>query len=332
MTGGIVSVVVTDNNLIAFNRKTRILWSYEFPKSFRGCSRDEGERRLQIVDLEGNGERGVLMTAQFLSPSIPDALFYFSSEGDLVWQLEADPQLWNRDGKPFERAWKYKHVVVTPSAEGHLAWAAMANDAGWAGCVLRINARGSATVHLANAGFVERLCPVQDGAFLIACGENNDFDNAFVALLGTRDAPVSSVPGERLVYRFANAPASMPRKYMLFPKTELTLVRQKPYGSATRMAQHLDGIIVEVETAGVGAHFRYHFSNTLEARYVFPSGDHEFAHQGLERSGAITHRWLECPELQSPLILRTWEKESGWYDQPVPWRDNPWKEIQRPDR
>jgi hypothetical protein len=92
--------------------------------------------------------------------------------------------------------------------------------------------------------------------------------------------------------------------------------------------QHLDGIIVEVETGEEGAHFRYHFSRELEPRYVFPGGSHEFVHQFMEKTGSLTHAWRDCPELQSPLILRTWEPESGWYDQPIPWRDNPWKEIQ----
>lgn len=330
MTGGIEDVALSDNRLMAFNRKTRILWSYEFIVPLRNCSPEELEWRLQIVDLDGDGERGVLMSAQFLTRGNPDTLFYFSSEGKLKWQLEAEPPLLDREGKPFERAWVCNHIVVTPSAKGCTVWAALANHAGWAGCVLRINAHGAVAVHFANAGYVERLCPVdvEDKTFLIVCGENNDFDDAFVALIGTDDPPGCSVPGKRLVYRFTNAPQGTPRKYICFPKTELILARNKPYGHATRIAQHLDGIILEVETGGDGAYLRYHFSNDLEPRYVFPSGSHEFVHQSFEMSGAITHTWIDCPELHAPLMLRIWEPDSGWYDRPIPWRDNPWKEIQ----
>lgn len=181
----------------------------------------------------------------------------------------------------------------------------------------------------ANAGHVERLCQVdsKSTAELVVCGENNDFDDAFVALIGVEDPPWCSIAGDRLVYRFANAPPGMPRKYLLFPKSETITALQKPYGHAMGITPHMDGIIVDVETGPLGAYFRYHFSNELEPKYVFPSGSHEFLHQSLERSGAIAHAWRDCPELKAPLVVRTWEPDSGWYDQPVPWRDNPWTEI-----
>lgn len=329
MTGGVESVVLTDNRLIAFNRKTRILWSHEFSILLRDYSPAELEWRLHIVDLLGKGERGVLLAAQFQSVTTPDTLYYFSSEGRLVWQLEAEPPLRNRDGQPFDRAWVVKHVVLTSNQEGMTIWAALANYAGWAGCVLRVTATGTAAVHFANAGHVERISPVRSGGddTLIICGENNDFDGAFVALLTINDPPARSVPGERLVYRFDNAPAGTPRKYILFPRTEVIIAREKPYGHADRIAQHLDGVIVDVETGGNGGYFRYHFSSDLEPKYVFPSGGHEFSHLSLETRGAITHSWLDCPELQAPLVLQTWEPDSGWYDQLIRWRDNPWKEL-----
>jgi hypothetical protein len=329
LKGGVEHVALTDTKLIALDRRSRILWSYEFQHSLRNYGQDELEWRLRIVDLKGEGERGVLLAARFSTQQNPNTLFYFSSSGKIDWRLEADPLLRNRDGLPFDRAWAFKDIAVTPTSGGPV-WAALGNHAGWAGCVLRIDPRGRATVQFANAGYVERLCPVtlQNGNFIIACGENNDFDQAFVALLGADDAPAGSPFGERLVYRFSNAPTGAPSKYILFPRTELNLARQSPYGHATRITQHADGIIVEVETGGNGGSFLYHFSKSLEPRYVFPSGSHEFVHQSLEKTGAITHSWLNCPEMQTPLFLRTWEPDSGWYDQPIPWRDNPWKELQ----
>lgn len=326
---GIEHALLTDTQLIALDKQAHILWSHEFPNPLRNCNADELEWRLRIVDLDGSGERGVLFAARFLTQNNPDTLFYFSPTGELEWQLEAEPSLRDRTGQPFDRAWTYTHVITVTEAKGATVWAAMANLAGWAGCVLRIDADGSPVVQFANAGYVERLCalPLAGGNFLIACGENNDYDDAFVALLGTHDPPACSVPGERLVYRFANAPHGQPRKYILFPKTELVLARSWPYGAATRIVEHADGVIVEVQTAEDPAHFRYHFSEDLEPRYVFPSGNHEFAHGVFEKRGAISHAWLECPELQAPLVLRIWEPDSGWYERPIPWRDNPWKEL-----
>lgn len=329
MTGDIENVSLTENRLLAFNRKTRLLWSHEFASPLRSYSAEELEWRLRIVDLDDTGERGVLFAARHLSAGIPDAIYFFNAQGEIAWKWEALPQLANREGMPFERAWVIKHMVIGTSSGRPTVWAALGNDAGWAGCVIRIDQNGSARVHFANAGFVEWLCPVvlDAGSFLIACGENNDYDDSFVALLGSDDPPACSVPGNRLVYRFADALRAQPRKCILFPKSETMTALLRPYGHATRIVEHLDGIIVIVETGEGGAHYRYHFSKYLEPRYVFPSGNHEFIHRSLEKSGAISHAWIYCPELQAPLLLRTWEPDSGWYDQPIPWRDNPWKEI-----
>lgn len=323
-------VVLTETHLIAFGLFGKELWKYRFASPSRRFSREEMDWRLQRVDLNDDDDMGVLATVQPNDSSKPTAIYYFSSNGGLQWSLDVEPRLLTRVGKPFERAWAIKQVVVDSSQDGKAVWAAICNHAGWAGCVLRIDANGSPVVHFANAGYVEGLCTVvrQDELFIIACGENNDFDDSFVALIRANDPPARSIPGERLVYRFANSSLGAPRKYILFPKTELIAARSKPYGHATRIAQHLDGIIVEVETGGEGAHFRYHFSKDLEPRYVFPSGSHEFVHQALEKNGALTHAWLECPELRVPLLLRVWERDSGWYDQPISWRDNPWAEIQ----
>ncbi len=44
-------------------------------------------------------------------------------------------------------------------------------------------------------------------------------------------------------------------KYVLFPKTELIVARQKPYGHASRMRQYQQHIVVEVETGDDGGFF-----------------------------------------------------------------------------
>jgi hypothetical protein len=328
VTGGIETTALSGNSLLAFNRRTRLQWSYEFTARLPKFTSEELDWRLHVVDLNQKGERGVLFAARFLSSTHPDTLFYFSPQGKLEWKLEAEPPLKHQNGKSFDRAWRLKHMVVTSVAKSCKIWVALANTAGWAGCVLGVNANGMAAVHFANTGFVEQICPVNlnDNA-LVICGENNDFDDAFVALIGQDDPPSCSIPGDRLVYRFGNAPRGSPRKYIRFPRPETIAAQRKPYGHAVHVTQHPDGLIVDVETGPDGAYFRYHFSNDLEPRYVFPSGSHEFVHQTLERSGAVTHAWPDCPELQAPLILRSWEPDSGWYDQPIPWRDNPWKEI-----
>jgi hypothetical protein len=81
MTGGVESAAVTGNSLHAFDRRMHILWSHEFPKPLHNYAADELEWRLQIVDLDGSGERGVLFVARYLTHNNPDTLFYFSPNG-----------------------------------------------------------------------------------------------------------------------------------------------------------------------------------------------------------------------------------------------------------
>jgi hypothetical protein len=326
--GPLARVTLDDNCLVAFDRSDRMLWSYSFPESARPFVADDLAWRIQRVDLQGRGDRGVLVTVRFMSGDRPDAIYFFSSDGNLKWSLEADPPLLDRDKKAFEKAWSFRHVIVAPTSAGNCVWAALANEAGWAGCVLQVNSRGKATVHFANAGYVEWLCPVTLGneQCLVICGENNAFDQSFVALLGVEDPPCSSSPGGRPRYRYVNAPSGQTRKCVLFPKTELIAAREKPYGHAWKMSHYSGHIIVEVETGGDGGYFLYHFSERLEPKYVFPSGSHEFRHRDLEIAEKIYHPWLSCPELEQPLVLNIWEPALGWHDETIPWRDNPWKE------
>jgi hypothetical protein len=329
LQGTLERVVMESNRLVGLTRSGKIAWTYECPAPVRHFSPEEVEWRIQRVDLSNAGDQGVLFTARFADTDQPDIMYYISSKGKLQWLLEADPHLLDRNGSSFEKAWMFKHVLVTPGSNGPTVWAALANEASWAGCVLQIDSRGTPSVKLANAGYVEWLChiasPLQDS--LIVCGENNAFDQSFVALLGINDPACSSPPGGRPRYQYSNAPAGSPQRYVLFPRTELVVARQKPYGHAWKMRQFPEHIIVEVETGADGGFFLYHFTPQLAPKYVFPSGSHEFRHRDLERAGRIDHAWSDCPELDQPLWLNVWELDLGWRDEPIRWRDNPWREV-----
>jgi DNA-binding winged helix-turn-helix (wHTH) protein len=321
-------VELTDTQLIALDIFKSPLWTYQFPAPLRLTDPTRDEWRLQRIDMHGNGDRGVLITVRFVDRRIPDSIFYFSSNGTLEWKVDAEPNLLDHDGKALPRAWTFRHVIVSSTSAGSMVWAALANEAGWSGCVLHINAQGRAMVQFANAGFVEWLCysAIDGDDCLIVCGENNAYDLPFVAVLGIDDPPCGSAPGGRSRYRYANGPDGNTRKYILFPKTELIRILDRPYGHAYRMEQSVDNILVAVEAAELGAHFRYHFSLGLEPKYVFPSGNYEFQHQELEQAGKVKHLWPNCPEFAEPLSLKIWTPQTGWTDGTIRWRDNPWKD------
>lgn len=321
-----------ESNVVAFGISGNEIWTFRVPGRLRAVPNSEIEWRVQRVDLRGDGDTGVLIAARFRDGGLQDTLFYLSSNGAPDWSYEANPGLVDRGGRSFERAWRFTDMVVLPSSRsrGKEAWVTLANDAGWAGCVLRINREGNPCVQFANSGFVEHLVPVllsNNEQGMIIAGETNAFERAFVALLGVADPPSRSAPDERYPrYRYENAPNRFPRKYILLPRTELIEAQGKPYGHVWHLTAYPGRILAEVETGPDGAFLRYHFSNDLEPQYVFPSGSHEFRHRAFEEEGRIAHSWIHCPERAKPLELDIWEPATGWHMQRIPWRDDPWTE------
>jgi len=279
-------------------------WTYHLPGRLRPAASSELDWRVQRVDLRGDGDTGVLVAARFRDGRVPDTLLYLSSKGALRWSCEANPGLIDRGGRPFEKAWRFTDMVVVSNSHGSDAWATLANDAGWAGCVMRVDRGGNSSVQFANSGFVERLVPasLSNGERgMVIAGETNAFEQAFVALLGVADRPSRSAPEERYPrYRYQNAPDGFPRKYILFPNTELIEAQGRPYGHVWNLIAHPERILVEVETGPEGAFLRYHFSSALEPLYVFPSGSHEFRHRALERKGELCINGFAVQSAQSP--------------------------------
>ena len=126
---GIESAILAENELVAFGRQAKILWSYEFQEPLSRLVNEELEWRLRIIDLRGDGNRGVLMVAHFLNSNTPDRVLYFSPNGEIEWELEPQPALQKSTGEPFEDAWVVKHLITVPEKAGHELYLAMANAA-----------------------------------------------------------------------------------------------------------------------------------------------------------------------------------------------------------
>jgi hypothetical protein len=83
LKGYIERVVLSDDQLIAFGRGSKLLWAYHFQSRLRGYSPEELAWRLQIVDLTGAGEKGVVAAVQFRPTDEPERLIYLGPEGKL---------------------------------------------------------------------------------------------------------------------------------------------------------------------------------------------------------------------------------------------------------
>jgi hypothetical protein len=43
------------------------------------------------------------------------------------------------------------------------------------------------------------------------------------------------------------------------------------------------------------------------------------AHERLERSGSIDHKWSDCQEQKHPATARVWDETHGWREIQIPW-------------
>jgi len=323
--------VLTGNLLSALDGLGNPIWAHRFPGNIEEPIAADLRWRVQVVDLEGSGSPGVLAVYSRAAQAFPartgvsDELQYFTSDGQMKWNIPCRANLLDPDGKQFEPAWVCSRVIAVPSGKHQTLWAAIHHGWRWPGYVMRVDANGAASVRLANAGFVETLCRVTgpDGEFIAVAGENNAFERSFAAVLNANDPASCSPEGGAARCHFANAPSGTPRHYVLFPTTEMLAAQDSPYGHVLGLHPTNDGgFVVWVAAGGANmAVLLYEFSATGEPRSVMPSGSFPAVHRRFEEEGKLHHSWAECPELHRPLTIRHWRRGSAWQDQEVPWRD-----------
>jgi hypothetical protein len=321
--------VLTGDLLTALDGLGSPIWTHRFSGDLDEPGAAELRWRVQVIDLEGSGSPGVLAVCRRVAQAFPahaattDELWYFGSDGEITWTLPCRPNLTDFDGSQFEPAWTCSQVIAVPSGKQLALWVAVHHYWRWPGCVIRVDARGAASVQFANAGFVELICRLTrpNGEFAVIAGANNAFDRSFAAILGVGDPPSCSPAGGAARYHFANGPSGTPRDYILFPTNEMLTAVDAPYGVAMNLNQTNDGgFVVWVSAGDRMALFLYEFSGTNEPKSVMPSDSCATVHRRLEAEGKLNHSWAACPELQKPLTIRHWRRANGWQDERVPWR------------
>ncbi|MBS1855502.1 MAG: hypothetical protein JST11_09075 [Acidobacteria bacterium] len=320
--------VLTGDLLTALDGLGKPIWEHRFSGPLQEPKAEDLPWRVQILDLEGAGNPGVVVVCSHTSPGFPapthDDLVYFAPDGQIRWTIPCRPDLLDAGGKPFEPEWQISHVLAVPAGKRQDLWVAARHFWAWPGCVMRIDPKGRTAIQFANAGHVEWLCllPSPRDHRIAVAGENNAYESSCAAVLGLHDPPSSSAPGGRPTRRFANGPAGAVRDYILFPTTEMLTAGDSPYGHAFRVNRTATAsIIIEIQASSSGvATLLYEFSPSIAPLNVMPSGSCAPVHNRLQRGGKLHHSWADCPELRKPLTIRHWKPATGWRDEPVPWR------------
>lgn len=315
--------VLTGNLLTVLDGLGRAMWTYRF-QPIPNPPRAPTERwPIQVVDLEGGGDPGVLVTCNYSenAASPTSEFYYFSGDGKLKWKRPCTPDLLDYKGQPFEKSWSVSHVVTVPSSKGHSVWASFKHGWRFAGGILQLNAKGDSHAQFANGGHLDRLCHWNrdDRDWIAFCGTSNAYAAGCAGVLEAGDPPSSPPRGGLERYRCANSPNALPRAYVLFPTPELARAARIPYTTATHITSHESGLLVEVSVYD-GAYLGYQLTRLLEPDVVWWSGSYPLRHQQSEQQGALRHPFANCPEMKRPLTLRRFEQATGWRDREIAWR------------
>ncbi len=314
--------VLTGKLLTVMDPLGRTLWTHEFPLG----QRIEPEPwQVQVLDLHGTGRPGVLVVCNFVTDGGgrepgKGEIFYFGSDGSIQWRLPCQPNILDCDGRSFESDWNCSHLIVTRQDGEYVIWAGVRHGIRFPGVILRVDSRGESRIHVANAGNIDRLNSfnINGKEFIVFDGVNNAFDRPCVGLVGTDDPPSVSPPGGSRLYQFVGGPTGELRSYVLFPTTEFDLAMNSPYARPGAVEVPQGSISLEVGYQRYT--LQYVLSDTLEPRFVSPSGSYSFGHRHFEEQGILKHSWTNCPELKHPLKLRRFDPTGGWRDEEIPWR------------
>jgi DNA-binding winged helix-turn-helix (wHTH) protein len=322
--------VLVGTALTALDGLGQPLWTRQLPESALTLPDPTESWRVQVLDLEGGGNKAVLVACAF-SPEnsfekrVNDELYCFAPDGKLRWKIPCRPDLLGPNGEAFRNTWVFRQMIAVPGPRGsRTLWLAVAHDGRWPGCILRVDSAGDSKIQFANAGNVEAVCHVQgpDGGLIAFCGENNAYESAFIAMIDEDATPSTSPTSGSTDYRYSNAPEGYPRAYTLLPTSELSLALDNPYQHAVFIS-HQSGITAVQVIAGShrSSYLQYEFSTQLKPLAVRVSGSYPVVHERLTREGLIRHTLKNCPEISKPRILRTWDRASAqWRNEQISWR------------
>jgi hypothetical protein len=282
---------------------------------------DDSSWRIQVVDLNGDGLPEVLVAPQ-TSPD-EDQLLCFSSRGRLLWryrsQIQARFGTWDVSGP-----WVFWRMLVAPDKGRRSIYLAVDHPIWWPSFLVRVSASGEPRLVFASSGHIRSLGQLRmaSGNYILAGGVNNEYGQAYLAVL-RQDGPPATSP-QRAVVKYLctrGCSSERPYRFVLFPRSELNTASEEPYNYAVRIRYRTNGVTVvtdELSDERPPIVAFYDFSQEVEPERVGYNDSYREVHKRFEREGRIKHSWEQCPERKSPAILRICDENGNWSTVPVP--------------
>jgi hypothetical protein len=324
--GPVTQASFSSNSLVARNKKGSVLWRYDFGQPLDPNPENPAER-ITIADL-GLGRNGeVLAAVPFASPdrggSSSDELYCFSARGRVRWHHLFDdvPRFGGHDYGP---PWIVSSAVVMPNRAESSIWVA-AREAFWSPAVLvKLDRDGHQLAKFVNWGHIAVVSRLRNssGSYILVGGISNQCDCAMLAVLREGEVSGNSPPREP-AFTCENCPEGRPYRYILFPRSELTLLSGAAY-DVLRLIHAEDGHVwvgvSETRTAeSPGPDWiKYNLSESFVPQ-TFTVSDHFWTfHRQMEVEGKLHHTTAQCPERTQPRKVQVWSPEGGWEQVTVP--------------
>jgi DNA-binding winged helix-turn-helix (wHTH) protein len=310
------------NTFCAMDDSGRMLWKYAFQAPLWGPPAEESAWRTQIVDLDGEGVPEILVAAMFGPPESggQEEIFCFSSNGILRWRYKPKIAI-KFNTRDLNGPWRFTDMVVVPERRSGSIWVAVVHDLWWPSFIDRISGAGVRIRMFTSSGDIMALRRVQTkaGPYILAAGVNNEYRQASLAILSETGPPTTSPQAVGSEYQcIQGCPAAKPYRYILLPRSELSITSDEPYNVAARIHARTGGVTVETyEGSGVATGF-YDFSQDLQPERVAYGGNYREIHRRFEKEGRIKHSFRDCPERKSSAILRICDDHGNWSTVRVP--------------
>lgn len=148
--------------------------------------------------------------------------------------------------------------------------------------------------------------------YVLAGGVNNEYDRGMLAVIRDGQLSASTPTGSKAEYRCENCPDGNPYRYLIFPRSELSVAAHAPANMVRSISVLED--TVQVRTAEIGADGSrpradriYEFSNDLELTGISSSTLYWNLHTIMESEAKINHTAELCPERKIPVRVPVWE-------------------------
>ena len=164
-----------------------------------------------------------------------------------------------------------------------------------------------------------RRVQTKAGSYILGAGVNNEYRQASLAILSEAGPPATSPQTVGSEYEcIRGCPAARPYRYILLPRSELSIASDEAYNVAARIRARPGGVTVETREGFGEAGGFYDFSQDLQPERVAYGGNYREIHRRFEKEGRINHSFKDCPERKSSAIFRICDERGNWSTVRVP--------------